>query len=77
MAPILEGKSIDSDQKPVLKGELLIWRRKNQVRDQGRQQAMGGRGCGKYSMERRSKMLHDAIRRGAQGQKKGGLLFFC
>jgi len=43
----------------------------------GRQQAMGGRGCGKYSMERRSKMLHDAIRRGAQGQKKGGMLFFC
>jgi hypothetical protein len=35
MAPIFEGKSIGSDQKTVLKGELLIWRNKNQVRDQG------------------------------------------
>jgi hypothetical protein len=30
----LEGKSIGSDQKTVLKGELLIWRTKNQARDQ-------------------------------------------
>jgi hypothetical protein len=35
MAPVLEGKSIGSDQKTVLKGELLIWRAKNQARDQG------------------------------------------
>jgi len=35
MAPILEGKSIGLDQKTMLKGELLIWRTKNQVRDQG------------------------------------------
>jgi hypothetical protein len=33
MAPVLEGKSIGSDQKIVLKGELLIWRTKNQARD--------------------------------------------
>jgi hypothetical protein len=35
MAPVLEGKSIGSDQTTVLKGELLIWRTKNQARDQG------------------------------------------
>jgi hypothetical protein len=35
MAPVLEGKSIGSDQKTVLKGKLLIWRTKNQARDQG------------------------------------------
>jgi hypothetical protein len=35
MAPVLEGKSIGSDQKTVLKGELLIWRTKNEARDQG------------------------------------------
>jgi hypothetical protein len=35
MAPILEGKSISSNQKIVLKGELLIWRTENQARDQG------------------------------------------
>jgi hypothetical protein len=35
MAPILEGKSIGSDQNTLLKGELLIWRIKNQHRDQG------------------------------------------
>jgi hypothetical protein len=35
MAPILEGKSIGLDPKTVLKGELLIWRTKNQVKDQG------------------------------------------
>jgi hypothetical protein len=35
MAPILEGKSIGLDQKIVLKGELLIWRTKNQARDKG------------------------------------------
>jgi hypothetical protein len=29
------GKSIGSDQKTVLKGELLIWRTKNHARDQG------------------------------------------
>jgi hypothetical protein len=33
MAPVLEGKSIGSDQKTVLKGELLILRTKNQARD--------------------------------------------
>jgi len=33
MAPALEGKSIGSDPKTVLKGELLIWRTKNQARD--------------------------------------------
>jgi hypothetical protein len=38
MAPVLEGKSIDSDQKIVVKGELLIWRTKNEARDQGRVQ---------------------------------------
>jgi hypothetical protein len=35
MAPVLEGKSIGSDEKTVLKGELLIWRTKNQARDPG------------------------------------------
>jgi hypothetical protein len=35
MAPVWEGKSIGLDQKTVLKGELLIWRTKNQARDQG------------------------------------------
>jgi hypothetical protein len=37
MAPVLEGKSIGSDpkKKPVLKGELMIWRTENQARDQG------------------------------------------
>jgi hypothetical protein len=35
MAPVLEGKPISSDQKTVLQGELLIWRTKNQARDQG------------------------------------------
>jgi hypothetical protein len=35
MAPVLEGKSIGSDQKTVLKGALLIWRTKNQARDPG------------------------------------------
>jgi len=33
--PVLEGKSIGWDQKTVLKGELLIWRAKNQARDPG------------------------------------------
>ncbi len=32
---VFEGKSIGSDQKTVLKGELLIWRTKNQAKDQG------------------------------------------
>jgi hypothetical protein len=35
MAPVWEGKSIGSDQKTVLQGELLIWRTKNETRDQG------------------------------------------
>jgi hypothetical protein len=35
MAPLLEGKSIGSYQKIVLKGEFLISRTKNQARDQG------------------------------------------
>jgi hypothetical protein len=35
MAPVLERKSSCSDQETVLKGELLIWRSKNQARDQG------------------------------------------
>jgi hypothetical protein len=35
MTPLLEGKSIGSDQKIVLKEELLIWRTKNQATDQG------------------------------------------
>jgi hypothetical protein len=35
MAPVLEGKSIGLDQKTVLKGELLIWRTKDQARDPG------------------------------------------
>ncbi len=35
MAPVLEGKSIGLDQKTVLKGELLIWRSKNEAMDQG------------------------------------------
>jgi hypothetical protein len=33
MAPLLEGKSMGSDPKTALKGELLIWRTKNQARD--------------------------------------------
>jgi hypothetical protein len=36
MAPVLEGKINWLDQKAVLKAELLIWRTKNQARDQGR-----------------------------------------
>jgi hypothetical protein len=35
MAPVLEGESIGWDRKTVLKRELLIWRTKNQARDQG------------------------------------------
>jgi hypothetical protein len=35
MALVLEGKSISSDQKTVLKGELLIWRSKNEGKDPG------------------------------------------
>jgi hypothetical protein len=35
MAPVLERTSIGSDQKTVQKGELLIWRTKNQAKDQG------------------------------------------
>jgi uncharacterized protein YeaC (DUF1315 family) len=35
MAPVLEGKSIGLDQKKVIKGKILIWRSKNQARDQG------------------------------------------
>ncbi len=38
MAPVLDGKSIGLDLKTVLKGELLIWKTKNQARDQGRVQ---------------------------------------
>jgi hypothetical protein len=41
MAPVLEGKSIGSDQKIVLKGELLIRRTKNQARDKGTLQTQG------------------------------------
>jgi hypothetical protein len=35
MAPVLEEKSIGLDQKTVLKGELQVWRTKNQARHQG------------------------------------------
>jgi len=35
MAPVLEGKAIGSDQKIVLKEELLIWRTKSQAMNQG------------------------------------------
>jgi hypothetical protein len=35
MAPVLEEKAIGSDQKIVLKGELLIWRTKSQAMNQG------------------------------------------
>jgi hypothetical protein len=35
MTPVLEGKSIGSNQKTVLKRELLIWRTNNDARDQG------------------------------------------
>jgi hypothetical protein len=38
MAPVLERKSIGSDQKAVLKGKLLIWKTENQAKDQGRVQ---------------------------------------
>jgi hypothetical protein len=41
MAPVLGAKSIGSDQKTVLKGELLIWRTKNQARDQGTSPTQG------------------------------------
>jgi hypothetical protein len=41
MAPVLEAKSVGLDQKTVLKGELLIWRTKNQARDQGTVQLKG------------------------------------
>jgi hypothetical protein len=42
MAPVLEGKSIGSAQKRVLKGELLIWRTKNQARNKGRERPTQG-----------------------------------
>ncbi len=35
MGTVLEAKSFGSDQKTVLRGELLIWRTKNQARDPG------------------------------------------
>jgi hypothetical protein len=35
VAPVLEGKSIGWDQNTALKGELVIWRTKNQARDPG------------------------------------------
>jgi hypothetical protein len=35
MAPVLDGKYIGLDQNTVLQGELLIWRTKNEARDQG------------------------------------------
>jgi hypothetical protein len=35
MASLSAEKSIGSDQKTVLKGELLTWRTKNQARDPG------------------------------------------
>jgi len=35
MAPVLDEKSIGLDPKTMLKGELLIWRTKNQAKDQG------------------------------------------
>jgi hypothetical protein len=41
MAPVLEGKSINLNQKTVLKGEPLIWRAKNQPMDQGTLQLKG------------------------------------
>jgi hypothetical protein len=42
MAPVLEGKSIGSAQKRVLKGELLFWRTKNQARNKGRERPTQG-----------------------------------
>ncbi len=41
MEPVLGAKSISSDQKTMLKGELLIWRTKNQARDQGTSPTQG------------------------------------
>jgi hypothetical protein len=41
MAPVLKGKSIGLDPKTVLKGELLIWRTKNQARDHGTSPTQG------------------------------------
>jgi uncharacterized protein YeaC (DUF1315 family) len=41
MGAVLEGKSIGLDQKTVLKEELLIWRTKNQARDQPTVQLKG------------------------------------
>jgi hypothetical protein len=35
MARALEGKAIGWDHKTVLKKKLLIWKTKNQARDQG------------------------------------------
>jgi hypothetical protein len=35
MAPVVGGKSLGSDKKTVLKGELLIWRTKNHARGPG------------------------------------------
>jgi hypothetical protein len=37
----LEEKSIGWDQKTMQKGELLIWRTKNQAKDQGTVQLKG------------------------------------
>jgi hypothetical protein len=34
MAPVLEENQLVQNKKTVLKGELLIWRTKNQARDQ-------------------------------------------
>jgi hypothetical protein len=35
MAPVLDEKSVGWDQKTELKGELLIWRTKNEAGDPG------------------------------------------
>jgi hypothetical protein len=41
MAPVLKGKSVGLDQKTVLEGELLLWRTKNQAKDQGTSATQG------------------------------------
>jgi hypothetical protein len=69
MAPILEGKSIRSDQKTVLKRELLNGRSKNQARDQ-------------YTIQLKDSICFKSIQIGSyEGSSKVGLkqclLFFA
>jgi hypothetical protein len=55
MAPLLEGKSIGSYQKVMLKGELLILRTKNQARGEGVVQLSPNWFLGNWTLDTRLK----------------------